>query len=106
MEPKCEKNIEPGDAPCGLSEFDGDHAAVIHRMLKDAPPFRPQAAPEELVAEFANGQNRMPAFLALYSRGAEACPPFGKACSTRIGTFVIGARYSRITSPTMKRCAR
>jgi HEAT repeat protein len=55
-------------------EFDGDHAAVIHRMLKDAPPFRPQAAPEELVAEFANGQNRMPAFLALYSRGAEVLP--------------------------------
>jgi len=74
MESKSEKNIEAGDGPCGLSELDGDHAAVIHRMLKDAPPFRPQAASEELVAEFANGQNRMPAFLALYSRGAEALP--------------------------------
>ena len=57
-----------------LSELDGNHAAVIQRMLKDGPPFRPQAAPEELVAEFANGQNRMPAFLALYSRGARVLP--------------------------------
>ena len=57
-----------------MSEFDGDHAAVIHRMLGDAPPFRPECAPEELVAEFANGQNRMPAFLALYSRGAAVLP--------------------------------
>jgi HEAT repeat protein len=74
MEPKSEKNIEAGDGPCGLSELHGAHAAVIHRMLENAPPFRPQAAPEELVAEFAYGQNRMPAFLALYSRGAEALP--------------------------------
>jgi HEAT repeat protein len=43
-------------------------------MLKDAAPFRPHASSEELVAEFATGQNRMPAFLALYSRGAEALP--------------------------------
>jgi HEAT repeat protein len=74
MEPKSEKNIEAVHGPRGLSEFDGAHAAVIHRMLKDAPPFRPEAAPDELVAEFANGQNRMPAFLALYSRGAEVLP--------------------------------
>ena len=73
-EPKSEKNIEADDGSGSVSKLDGDHAAVIHRMLKDAPPFRPQAAPEELVAEFANGQNRMPAFLALYSRGAEALP--------------------------------
>jgi HEAT repeat protein len=32
------------------------------------------ATSEELVAEFANGQNRMPAFLILYSRGKEAVP--------------------------------
>ena len=51
-----------------------DHAAAIQRMLKSAPSFRPQAASDELVAEFANGQHRMPAFLALYSRGAEALP--------------------------------
>jgi HEAT repeat protein len=43
-------------------------------MIKNAPAFRPQAAAEELVAEFANGQNRMPAFLALCSRGTEALP--------------------------------
>ena len=57
-----------------MSEFEGDHAAVIHRMLEDAPPFRPEATPEELVAEFANGQHRMPAFLALYRRGATVLP--------------------------------
>jgi HEAT repeat protein len=74
MEAKSGKNAEAGEGACGLSEWDGAHAAVIHRMLKDAPPFRPEATPEELVAEFANGQNRMPAFLALYSRGAEALP--------------------------------
>ena len=74
MEPKSEKNIGAGDGRCAPSEFEGDHAAVIRRMLEDAPPFRPQAAPEELVAEFANGENRMPAFLALYSRGAEVLP--------------------------------
>ena len=74
MEPKSENDVEVGNDPCGPSELDGDHAAVINRMLEDAPPFRPQAASEELVAEFANGQNRMPAFLALYSRGVEALP--------------------------------
>jgi hypothetical protein len=73
MEPKSEENVA-GSGPCRLSELDGDHASVIHRMLEDAPAFRPQAAPEELVAEFANGQNRMPAFLALYSRGAKVLP--------------------------------
>jgi HEAT repeat protein len=74
METKSEKNVEVGDGACGRSELDGAHAAVIHRMVKDALPFRPQATPEELVAEFANGPNRMPAFLALYSRGVEALP--------------------------------
>ena len=52
----------------------GTHAATIRRMIDDAPPFRPEATPDELVAEFANGQNRMAAFLALYSRGKEAVP--------------------------------
>jgi HEAT repeat protein len=52
----------------------GAHAATIRRMIDDAPPFRPEATPDELVAEFANGQNRMAAFLALYSRGKEAVP--------------------------------
>jgi HEAT repeat protein len=52
----------------------GAHAATIRRMIDDAPPFRPEATCDELVAEFANGQNRMPAFLALYSRGKESVP--------------------------------
>jgi hypothetical protein len=106
MERKSETNNEAGEGPRELAELAGAHAAVIHRMLKDAPPFRPQAAAEELVAEFANGQNRMPAFLALYSRGAEVLPAVRRVCNTRIGTFVIGARSSRITSPTMRRFER
>jgi HEAT repeat protein len=43
-------------------------------MIKDAPPFRPNASSEELIAEFANGENRMAAFLALCARGAEVLP--------------------------------
>jgi HEAT repeat protein len=56
------------------SEMGGAHAATIRRMIEEAPPFRPEATPDELVAEFAKGQNRMPAFLALYSRGKEVVP--------------------------------
>lgn len=56
----------------------GTHALAIRRMIEDAPPFRPEAAPEELVAEFANGQNRMAAFLALYDRGPKALPAIQK----------------------------
>ena len=74
MDPNSERDIKADDGPRGLFELHGAHAAVIHRMLKGAPPFRPQASPDELVAELANGRNRMPAFLALYSRGAEALP--------------------------------
>jgi HEAT repeat protein len=55
-------------------EMEGAHAATIRRMIDDAPPFRPEATPDELVAEFAHGQNRMAAFLALYSRGKQAVP--------------------------------
>ena len=65
MTAECESN---------LSGMDGAHAATIRRMIDEAPPFRPDAAPDELVAEFANGRNRMAAFLALYSRGKEAVP--------------------------------
>ncbi|HUU33952.1 MAG TPA: HEAT repeat domain-containing protein [Vicinamibacterales bacterium] len=43
-------------------------------MIKDAQPFRPEATSEELIAEFADGGNRMAAFLALYARGATALP--------------------------------
>jgi HEAT repeat protein len=38
-------------------------------MIEQAPPFRPTATAEELVAEFANGEHRMAAFLALCGRG-------------------------------------
>jgi HEAT repeat protein len=65
MTAECENNA---------SGMGGTHAATIRRMIDEAPPFRPDATPDELVAEFANGQNRMPAFLALYSRGKEAVP--------------------------------
>jgi HEAT repeat protein len=53
---------------------EGAHAAVIRRMIQDAPAFRPSDTPEDLVAEFANGENRMAAFLALCARGPEALP--------------------------------
>jgi HEAT repeat protein len=54
--------------------MEGAHAATIRRMIDEAPPFRPDATPDELVAELANAPNRMAAFLALYSRGREAVP--------------------------------
>jgi HEAT repeat protein len=54
--------------------MEGAHAATIRRMIDEAPPFRPDATPDELVAELANAPNRMAAFLALYSRGSEAVP--------------------------------
>jgi HEAT repeat protein len=63
---------------CDPLEFEGDHAAAIRRMIAKAPPFRTDASSEELVAEFANGQTRWPAFLALYARGASALPAVRK----------------------------
>src|SRR5262245_41958082 len=65
MVPECKSNADG---------MEGSHAATIRRMIENAPPFRPDATPYELVAEFANVQNRMAAFLALYSRGKEAVP--------------------------------
>lgn len=59
---------------CDAPANEGAHAATIHRMIEEAPPFLPEATPEELVAEFANGANRMAAFLALYARGGEVLP--------------------------------
>lgn len=50
------------------------HASTIRRMLDAAPPFRLEATPEELVAEFANASHRMDAFLALYARGDQVLP--------------------------------
>ncbi len=52
----------------------GRHAATIRQMIEQAPPFRPEATPDELVAEFASGQHRLAAFLALCSRGDLALP--------------------------------
>jgi HEAT repeat protein len=59
------------------SDFKGVHAATI-RMIKEAPPFRPKATPEQLVAEFANGENRMSAFLALCGLGKAVLPEVRK----------------------------
>jgi HEAT repeat protein len=74
MKPKPEKNTKASESTCGLPELEGAHAPAIRRMVKDAPALRPDASSDELVAEFANGQNRWPAFLALYGRGANALP--------------------------------
>ena len=56
------------------SGMGGAHAATIRRLIDEAPPFRPTATADELIAEFANAPNRMAAFLALYSRGKAAVP--------------------------------
>lgn len=61
-----EASCPPGPEPA--------HAATLHRSVEEAPPFRPEAGSEELVAEFANAENRFPAFLTLYSRGEAALP--------------------------------
>ncbi len=78
MKPAAETTTEAFEDQGGQPEVEGAHASAIRRMIKDAPPFRPEAAPEELVAEFANGKNRMAAFLALYTRGAQALPAVRK----------------------------
>ncbi len=52
----------------------GAHASTIGRMIKEAPPFRPEATTAELVGEFANSANRMAAFLALLARGEAVLP--------------------------------
>jgi HEAT repeat protein len=74
MKSGSESHAEGPEVPCGTSGLEAAHAATIRRMIKDVPPFRPFATPEELVAEFANSANRMSAFLALYARGQEALP--------------------------------
>lgn len=56
----------PGAAPA--------HAKAIERMIAAAEPYRPGASAEELVADFAHGELRMPAFLALYAMGEAALP--------------------------------
>ncbi len=59
---------------CGTPGLEAAHASTIRRMVKEAPPFRSEATPEDLVAEFENGEKRMAAFLALYARGDEVLP--------------------------------
>ncbi len=59
---------------CGTPGLEPAHAATMRRMVEASPPFRTDATAEELVAEFANPENRMPAFLALYERGDEVLP--------------------------------
>ncbi len=65
---------ESTEGLCGTPGLEAAHSATLRRMVAEAPPFRPDAAPEELVSEFANGPNRFAAYLALYSRGYEALP--------------------------------
>ena len=62
------------DVLCGTPGSEGAHASTIRRMIAAAPPFRPQATTDELVAEFLNSENRMAAFLALYARGDDVLP--------------------------------
>lgn len=50
------------------------HTEVLRRVVAEATLFRPDASSVDLVAEFANGENRFPAFLTLYSRGEAALP--------------------------------
>jgi HEAT repeat protein len=74
MNSEPEKTAEAFDGLGCQTEAEGAHASAIRRLIKETPPFRPEASSEELVAEFANGKNRMAAFLALYTRGAKALP--------------------------------
>ena len=66
-------NASGPDSQC-TPRSEGAHAATIRRLIQDAPPFRPSAAAEDLVAEFARSENRMAAFLALCARGREVLP--------------------------------
>lgn len=61
-------------AICGTPGLEAAHAEALNRMVEAQPIFRPDATSAELVDEFANGENRMPAFLSLYSRGEAALP--------------------------------
>lgn len=61
-------------AICSMPGLEAAHAATLHRMVEETPPFRPEASSEELVAEFGNAEDRFPAFVTLYSRGEAALP--------------------------------
>ena len=62
------------EALYGTPELEAPHSKTIARMIEETSPFRPKATSEELVAEFANSENRFAAFLALYARGDEVLP--------------------------------
>ena len=68
------KPVPPEEGLCGSPGLEAAHAAVIERMIAENPTFRPDATPDQLVADFAVSENRLPAFLSLYSRGHEALP--------------------------------
>ena len=65
---------ESTEGLCGTPGLEAAHAATLRRMLAEAPHFRPDATPEQLVDEFKNSANRMAAYLALYARGNESLP--------------------------------
>lgn len=68
-------NMAEPDIPQGCAiPAKGAHASTLRRMIDEAPPFRPEATPEELVTEFEHAENRMAVFLALYARGDDALP--------------------------------
>lgn len=64
---------DPG-AGCGTPVHESWHAATIHRMIHEAPPFRARATPGEIVAGFAHDENRWEALLALHACGPEMFP--------------------------------
>jgi HEAT repeat protein len=68
------ENVDRPESRCDMPASEGAHAATIRQWIEAAPPFRPDATAADLVAEFANSENRMPAFLALAARGREVLP--------------------------------
>jgi HEAT repeat protein len=71
-------DLEGVEGLCGTPGQEAAPASVLRRMVEESPPFRPDATPEELVDEFANGKNRVAAYLALYQRGQQALPAVRK----------------------------
>ena len=72
--PDNHQTTAPQDVACPTPGEEAAHAEALNRMLAAHPLFRSDASSEELVAEFANGEHRMGAFLSLYSRGEAALP--------------------------------
>ncbi len=71
-EPNIPVNLEA--EMCSMPGIEAAHAETIRRMIAESVPFRSEALSADLVSEFANGENRFPAFLTLYSRGEAALP--------------------------------